>query len=423
MSGGEGGRGLLGAIASENFLVPLLTGLGAMASSPSRYLGSAILQGLGAGATAYENVQTKAAERAKIYADIVSKAYNPDINAVMVYDEDGRTVPIPIGEFYKGIRAGKRYNLAPNNRFAPQSSVPSVSIPSAPQAPQAPQQAAATRIIPPGGPLWSGLTQEQYDRARSVAERLESTPRVMRLETFTPEMTAVMSPYASIQETANLANQMTYSTLKFVGALADLGNKDLTGSAAMAARPAAEFYNSLVGAIGLGQLKIMEDELGKMEAIDKAQINLATRLAETSGQKSAQSLQQFTIANPGNLNSPEGRAQIAVDRLIQNQRAKDLQNYANNFKNAVREFTSGNETIANLSGENLENEFSNSETARYQREAESLRTMMRLPFTDPETKKETTLMSYVINNFDKLSEADKKGIEEIYGAGITRYFR
>jgi len=44
-------------LTSKDFVIPLLTGLGTMASSPSRYLGAAILQGLGGGAQAYANLQ------------------------------------------------------------------------------------------------------------------------------------------------------------------------------------------------------------------------------------------------------------------------------------------------------------------------------------------------------------------------------
>jgi hypothetical protein len=46
-------------------LIPILSGLGAMASSPSRYLGSAILQGLGAGAQSYANLEKQQADVAQ----------------------------------------------------------------------------------------------------------------------------------------------------------------------------------------------------------------------------------------------------------------------------------------------------------------------------------------------------------------------
>ena len=50
-------------LTSEKFLVPLLSGLGAMAGSNSRYLGAALLQGVGAGAKSYEDVQNQMLER------------------------------------------------------------------------------------------------------------------------------------------------------------------------------------------------------------------------------------------------------------------------------------------------------------------------------------------------------------------------
>ena len=55
--GGTQPKSLGDMLTSENTLIPLLSGLGAMAGSKSRYLGSAILEGIGAGANSYEDVQ------------------------------------------------------------------------------------------------------------------------------------------------------------------------------------------------------------------------------------------------------------------------------------------------------------------------------------------------------------------------------
>jgi len=54
---------------NQSWLVPLLSGIGGMASSNSRYLGSALLQGLGAGAQAYEGVQNQMQAREKQAAE------------------------------------------------------------------------------------------------------------------------------------------------------------------------------------------------------------------------------------------------------------------------------------------------------------------------------------------------------------------
>jgi hypothetical protein len=73
MSGSEGEGGLGSAIMNEKFLVPLLAGLGQMASSPSRYLGSAILQGLGTGALTYEKMANALPVRQKAQAEAYSQ--------------------------------------------------------------------------------------------------------------------------------------------------------------------------------------------------------------------------------------------------------------------------------------------------------------------------------------------------------------
>ena len=54
---------------NQDWLVPLLSGVGGMASSPSRYLGAALLQGVGAGAQSYETVQNQMQQREKVAAE------------------------------------------------------------------------------------------------------------------------------------------------------------------------------------------------------------------------------------------------------------------------------------------------------------------------------------------------------------------
>lgn len=60
-------------LTSERFIVPLLSGLGAMASSQSRYLAPAILQGLGAGAASYMEVPKIEAETERTRQEALNK--------------------------------------------------------------------------------------------------------------------------------------------------------------------------------------------------------------------------------------------------------------------------------------------------------------------------------------------------------------
>ena len=59
--------------SNQGLIVPLLHGLGTMASSNSRYLGSAILQGLGGAADSYENVQNEMQQRHGLQPVITQK--------------------------------------------------------------------------------------------------------------------------------------------------------------------------------------------------------------------------------------------------------------------------------------------------------------------------------------------------------------
>lgn len=112
-AGGGLGRGI-GGIGdffqkNENILLPILSGIGAMASSPSRYLGSAILQGIGAGAGSYmkrqgqlaDIAQTQALTRGVDIANVKGRFFQiGGKGPIMVLPETGGT-PVTLGEFMK----------------------------------------------------------------------------------------------------------------------------------------------------------------------------------------------------------------------------------------------------------------------------------------------------------------------------------
>jgi hypothetical protein len=60
---------------NQNWLVPLATGLGTMASSPSRFLGAAILQGIGGAAQASQRQQLQQSQIAKNTLDLVKDRF------------------------------------------------------------------------------------------------------------------------------------------------------------------------------------------------------------------------------------------------------------------------------------------------------------------------------------------------------------
>jgi hypothetical protein len=74
---------------NQDWIVPLLTGLGTMASSPSRYLGSAILQGIGGGALQYAGMQERGEGQA-IQREQVDVSRLREINQAMQTQEQMR---------------------------------------------------------------------------------------------------------------------------------------------------------------------------------------------------------------------------------------------------------------------------------------------------------------------------------------------
>ena len=107
---------------NQNWMVPIMKGLGAMASSNSRYLGSALLQGMGTGAGAYEDVQNQIQNRA-LQEPIVTQrniaTSNQLLGGQQAYNaQTGQNISLPdyakmVG--YKGIVP----NIPPVSNVAP----------------------------------------------------------------------------------------------------------------------------------------------------------------------------------------------------------------------------------------------------------------------------------------------------------------
>jgi hypothetical protein len=92
----------------KQMLIPTLVGLGAMASSPSRYFGAAALQGLGAGAQAYANLEKQQADIGETKAREVSTLSGIPASALIgEVGPDGKISYRIRPEYFKGQLAGQ----------------------------------------------------------------------------------------------------------------------------------------------------------------------------------------------------------------------------------------------------------------------------------------------------------------------------
>ena len=83
---------------NQKWLIPLMSGLGTMAGSNSRYLGAAILQGIGGAGSAYANLQKQQAEIMKDTLGIMKDRFTPvpqKDGSIMYYDKYGARLLTP----------------------------------------------------------------------------------------------------------------------------------------------------------------------------------------------------------------------------------------------------------------------------------------------------------------------------------------
>jgi hypothetical protein len=152
---------------NQDWLLPLATGLGTMAASPSRYAGSAFLQGLAGAAGSYGNVQNQMVQREKIATET---ALMPQAMQIRMAEATNKTMEFIRGNYkpqtdennnivgYTSLLDGKTYNPQQMNSiyqnaltmFGADKGAATIlgGAPTAPQAPTAtPSEAGAPLTV------------------------------------------------------------------------------------------------------------------------------------------------------------------------------------------------------------------------------------------------------------------------------------
>jgi hypothetical protein len=462
---------------NQDWLVPLLSGVGTMAASPSRYLGAALLQGVGGGAQQYAAMQARAEEqqrqreqlnvsrvgavtaagqldvsraqeersREALAAAISAGSYNADSNTFRVYDRNGRPTLVRASEFYRAIREGRPYPVtasgasgaaAPTNEpAAPSPRITSEALP-----PPAAQGASATNpeAQPPGAgtaeqptapppatgqrqaisaPIYREIPPDLQSRLQTIARRIEDTPRTMTTPPREGE-----DPYPAAAEGARIAQDSTQQRNSLASELASLPTSGLFTPGAMqpAVASTVGMINSALSSVG-SRVQILPQELGTTEGANKISRELAFALQRGSGSRAASELIQALATVPTAANSPQGAANILSDIYVGQQRNIDM----NNFYVRARDQLSNmglNEIQLRHASQELANEFAQRQDANYGREREALRNIYMQEVEDPQTKQRIRLLPYIIQHADSMSPAFVRNIEERFGPGILRYF-
>lgn len=365
----------------EDAIVPILEGLGTMASSNSRYFGSALLQGLGGGAKAYEDVKNQQANRGQTLANTgltqaqtgtqqtVTGGNLAGIARSSIYSAGGRDFvvlangapmlvgqwlgipaekrPLPLGGAQAAAAIASSYGngqapapSAPSTGNAPAAiqgrPIPAPAQPSQPTAGGQPSTAGAPANAPnpapaTTGPKYLGSAAQSY--MNNDFTRLQSLPK----DEFAAQKSISNNTEAAINQTATAARQQG-STLN------QLSNQlmALPSTGVLAGGPLMSLKTTLIGkandiarTFNLPALQIAPDEIGTQASADKLSKMLQFASAHNSDQNSLGALQTASAVVPSTSLSKDAAEKIIAGLYVDKQRAVDPLNYLNEYKNAV----------------------------------------------------------------------------------------
>jgi hypothetical protein len=410
-------------LTNEQYLVPLLAGIGTMAGSNSRYLGSAILQGIGGGAQAYENVQQNLASRGLTGAETaqqqavtrgtditnLQKSFQQTPNGNIVWLADGSF--IPASEYQRRRAAGENIPLLGKVPGGSGNAAPTVAA----QPTQAklagsdaianPLPSEVTAPAPKGTPVGQAPTDfyDENSAATAIAEgnqkgygAIAGGPSAL----IPVERSKVYIDNVDKVGAASRDNQQNVHEL--AGNLADVAAAkgwNAPGTAYTTRAQISGIANTISRAFG-GQDILDNDTPAQIsEKLTRLQ---GLMKASGAGQESVRALDELANANANPNQNPKAYAQLTSLLMTQTQRGIDQANHANlygkdsgdSYVNAPTDFERKNPS------------------ARYGTEAKAIENVM---LNDPALFKQMISGSVPPETIDKMFQ--KNGFQ-----GMSRYF-
>jgi hypothetical protein len=390
---------------NQDWLVPLLTGVGTMAASPSRFAGSAFLQGLAGAAGSYGNVQTQMAQRAKNYADTTRQLaeasrynYNPDTGLFSAWD-NGVFRQIPSKEFFERVKA-KDPNLSLVH----------------PETNQYPNSVAASQYVPPA----PSAPSKQGVGISPVAQQSVSD-EIARLSNVPPNQAAAFSTPPDYKQIQAGSSSSVASKTQINELIKNLQTSPAGGPiTSQYFMPIAQKANDILRGVGLPE--ISPETLASSEAVQKLSAEFAAQMQRAGNSRAAAEFTSLLSTLPTNANSPEGKKKLSASILVNNQRAIDMQNFATAYKDeAIRQGITP--VLLPHVGSNLNDAFDKEFSQQYQSDVNNLENMYAN--TIRVNGKPVNTMQFLMDHAKELSLPEnarlREYLEGLYGKTL-RYF-
>jgi len=325
---------------NQNWLVPVLTGLGGMASSNSRYLGSAALQGLGAGAAAYEGTQNAMGERAH---QALESAQQPAQQAISEQQAQASTMG---GEASLASQRTLSYVYGQGYMFTDKTTnPPTVQYLNPAQAQSIANSGAATLApgTPPPAGASSAPTQNpagSYDKGGNYVPTPVAAPgeypdtrqlvtQLSLAGSFNQQHAADAQTVAQQDQASRGAQQGQTIVQGMLNDARSLPSTSL-GALGSAKLDYGNKLNSVASALGL-QPVVAPGDLANAEAINKGAVQLASTLASSIGGGGAEVFQDALSGVPHMGNTPAGFARLASTINQMQQYTRDTASWDDGF--------------------------------------------------------------------------------------------
>jgi muramidase (phage lysozyme) len=419
---------------NKQTIVPLLEGLAGMAGSKSRYLGSAILEGLGAGAKAYGDVEAQQANIGQTQAgtqgvqattqgtltDNLRKSlqYVQGVGAVIwaVDPKTGQAVQMRKADYDRRLAAGESIQLinAPNvtgGMVQPpytKTGEPTTAAKEIAQISEKPAKEGAPLIGTDIDKMPIGLNYSDKSKQHAAADIAGSTGD------YEGDMRHASEKMNRIDLGAQAARNQSYLT-KQIGTTLVAVNQDgsLLGSPGYAfdtRAGTAKFLNFLARRFNSGEsfsgAEKAQDLVQKINTLQSA------AQAQSGNQHSFSALSKFAEARPNLTQAPEAAAEILSQIHIDEQRERDREAFALKYRadgtgGGMRRFDTAFEE-ANPQQD-------------YIRHQEQLQKMI-LAGLSPENKGKKSAYTLLASGKVPIEKA-AKGLEQLgYDPGLVKYF-
>jgi len=440
----------------ERLIVPILSGLGAMAGSKSKYLGSAILEGLGAGAKSYMDVGSTLEEQRKVHqeadeararglfagAEAMKTAgqlpiwADPTTGQRLILTSTGVPMdlqeylqsPVPIMGGTAAAEIARQLGLqaagGAQAGYAPEGGVMPTGVTSGAQAGvEGPSAAGAAREIAgqpregaPAGPIVPKPKPIEYVGV-NLGAAAQSAPAQERALVGTIGGREALASSQEIKQQINQAGRTARSQALYNAQAAQIIAEAAAAEGFEAMGEGSEARARVVGALntiargaGLGDSYFGANE-SRQQMLDKLNAIKGESTVISGGQKALGTLEKVIGAMPGTGQTVRSGTFNAASNLVQNQRLIDYQNYANAY----------GQRTSNLYN-NVEEAFdSDNSRDRYAKEEEAFENIMKDP-------KGARMLSHLIKG-ERLdgSKASRQDIDNFFMnnfelPGMSRYF-